>query len=246
MLDGHCHLDRFENPVGVMQTAESRGVFLVAVTNLPSHFVAGRPHVRSFRRVRLALGLHPLTVLQHPPERLLFEQLFTTTSFVGEVGLDFSKEGRSTEKQQLETFRLVSRLVAASPKFVTLHSRGAERAVLDTLIEFGVSSAVFHWYTGPYEVLDEITKAGHFFSVNPSMTSSANGRRVIEAIRPDRILTESDGPYGKIRGAPCNPWDISIVEDYLARLWCKSVDEVRTIVWENFKRIVTVYKKGTV
>jgi TatD DNase family protein len=244
MLDSHCHLDRFKDPVTVMRTAEARGVFLIAVTNLPSHFVAGLSHVRSFRRVRLALGLHPLAASQHPPELSLFEQLFATTSFVGEVGLDFSKEGRSTGKQQLDTFRFVARLMATSPKFVTLHSRGAESAVLDTLTEFGVSGAIFHWFTGSDAVLGEITMAGHFFSVNPSMTSSANGRRVIEAIPPDRILTESDGPYGRIRGGPCHPWDISVVENYLARFWRKSLDEVRAIVWENFKRVVARLGRG--
>lgn len=237
MLDSHCHLDRFDDPINVMRTAEARGAFVIAVTNLPSHFVAGRVHVRPFKRIRLALGLHPLTALQHPPELSTFEQLLATTSFVGEVGLDFSKEGRTTEKRQVETFRYVARLLAPAPKFVSLHSRGAERAVLDTLTEFGVSSAVFHWYTGPERLLDEIVKAGHFFSVNPSMASSANGRKIIDAIPQDRILTESDGPYGKVAGRPCHPWEISSIENHLARVWRKSVIEVRETIWENFKRI---------
>lgn len=238
MLDAHCHVDRYDDPAAVMKTAEARNVFVVAVTNLPSHFVAGRPHVRPHKKIRLALGLHPLTAAQHSAERAHFEQLLPTTSFIGEVGLDFSREGRSTEKEQVETFRFVARLVAASPKFVTLHSRGAERAVLDTLTEFGVHAAVFHWYTGPDQVLAEITAAGHYFSVNPSMTGSTNGRRVIEAIPQDRILTESDGPYGKVAGNPCRPWEVSAVEGFLARLWSKSVEDVRAAVWENFKRVL--------
>jgi TatD DNase family protein len=244
MLDGHCHLDRYEDPVAVMKTADTRGVFVVAVTNLPSHFVAGRPHVRPYKRIRLALGLHPLTATLHAPERALFARLLPSTSFVGEVGLDFTKEGRATEKQQLETFRFVARLVAQSPKFVTLHSRGAERAVLDTLTEFGVSGAVFHWYTGSDAVLAEIVKAGHFFSVNPSMMSSSNGRRVIESIPPDRVLTESDGPYGRVAGASCNPWDIAAAENFLARLWRKSAEEVRALVWENFKHVLLPVRSG--
>lgn len=238
MLDSHCHLDRYDDPAVVMKTADARHVFLVAVTNLPSHFVAGRPHVRPYKRIRLALGLHPLTASQHSLERALFEQLLPTTSFVGEVGLDFSREGRSTEKEQLETFRFVARLVAASPKFVTLHSRGAERAVLDTLTEFGVPPAVFHWYTGPANVLTEISAAGHYFSVNPSMTASANGRRVIEAVPQDRVLTESDGPYGKVAGNPCRPWEVSAIESFLSSLWSKPVEDVRALVWDNFKRVL--------
>lgn len=136
----------------------------------------------------------------------------------------------------MATFRFVARLLAMSPKFVTVHSRGAEQAVLDTLTEFVVGPVVFHWYTGPVGLLAEIARTGHFFSVNPSMTVSANGRRIIEALPQDRVLTESDGPFGKVSGTPCSPWEVTMVESFLGKLWSKTVDQVRAIVWQNFRR----------
>src|SRR5215207_5842038 len=104
MLDSHCHLDRYEDAPAVAAEAARRGVFTIAVTNLPSHFRAGVPHVRRFAKVRLALGLHPLAAAEHAGELSDFEALFTTTSFVGEVGLDYSREGWATRQRQLETF----------------------------------------------------------------------------------------------------------------------------------------------
>src|SRR4051794_29887295 len=130
MLDSHCHLDRYPDPFAVAREAERRDTFVVAVTNLPSHFALGLPHARNLKRVRLALGLHPLAVAEHEKELPRFAELLAQTSFVGEVGLDFSREGRSTKEQQTRSFRAVVEHVSRAPKIVSLHSRGAEPVVL--------------------------------------------------------------------------------------------------------------------
>src|SRR5689334_13981744 len=103
--------------------ADRRGVFTIAMTNLPSHFVAGLPHVRNFKRIRLALGLHPLAVTKHKQEMRLFEQSLSLTSFIGEIGLDFSKEGKSSKEKQQESFKEVCKLLHESKKVISIHSR---------------------------------------------------------------------------------------------------------------------------
>ena len=75
MLDSHCHLDRYADSRSVATKATHDGVFVIAVTNLPSHFEIGIPHVAKFARVRLALGLHPLAADQHVAEPHHFEEL---------------------------------------------------------------------------------------------------------------------------------------------------------------------------
>jgi TatD DNase family protein len=115
LLDSHCHLDRYENPAEVAREAARRGVFTLAVTNLPSHFVVGAPHARDLPRVRLMLGLHPLTASDHPKERSIFREQFSRTTFIGEVGLDFSRAGEGTRDAQIESFRMVAELVLSDP-----------------------------------------------------------------------------------------------------------------------------------
>ncbi len=238
MLDCHCHLDRYPQPQEVARTADTRGVFLVAVTNLPSHFRAGTPFIKAFRRVRLALGIHPLTAPHDPVEVRLFSKLLPETSFVGEVGLDFSRHGAATKAEQLRTFRQVVAQLAPVRKFVSLHSRGAESAVLDVLGEYGIEQAVFHWYTGPARLISEALRAGHFFSLNGAMTRAAKGRKVIELIPQDRVLTESDGPYARSGRHGSYPWDVDEIETYLAQAWNKPQADVRSIVWQNFRGLL--------
>lgn len=239
MLDCHCHLDRYPNPAQMASEAADRGVFTIAVTNLPSHFRAGLSHVRNLPRIRLGLGLHPLAVNEHVRELELFQKSLHLTSFVGEVGLDFSREGKETRNTQLTSFRIIAETVAHAPKVVSLHSRSAESAVMDILGEFKVPVAIFHWYSGPLCILDEAVSQGHFFSVNPAMIRSAKGRQVIARITPNRLLTETDGPYVKIGKISARPWDIALVENHLAKVWDIKPEEVRNLVWSNFRQMLS-------
>ena len=62
---------------------------------------------------------------------------------MGEVGLDFSTEGKSTaRRQELESFERVY-LLGTSPKFVSVHSRRAETNLLDVLARHNVTGVVF-------------------------------------------------------------------------------------------------------
>src|SRR5687767_1398426 len=84
LLDAHCHLDHYSEPETVAAECASRRVLVVAVTNLPSHFRVGRERARDLKGVRLALGLHPLSVAAHREEILEFRSLVAEVSYVGE------------------------------------------------------------------------------------------------------------------------------------------------------------------
>jgi TatD DNase family protein len=210
----------------------------IAVTNLPSHFALGHPHLRSFRRVRLALGLHPLAAASHGAEIENFRKLIDQTSYIGEVGLDYSKEGIATRARQEESFRQVLSMIAGRQKFLTLHSRGAETDVLGLLTEYGIERAVFHWFSGPLAVLDRVVASGHYFSVNPAMISSGRGRSVVERVPPDRVLTETDGPHVRVDERPAKPSDVRIVVDYLSDAWSLPAAEVESKIMANFRRVI--------
>jgi TatD DNase family protein len=245
MLDSHCHLDRYQDAQAVAAEAARRGVFTIAVTNLPSHFRAGVPHMRRFAKVRLALGLHPLAAAEHAREMSDFEALLSTTSFVGEVGLDYSKEGSATKARQLESFRHVARLVSQSPKVVSLHSRGAEADLLRVLAEFRVKRAIFHWYSGSLETLGDILAAGHLLSVNPAMARSKKGREIIAHVPRTQILSETDGPHVRVGSVPARPWDAALVEQHLAKAWHCPADEARAQLWSNFMDIISHLRAGS-
>lgn len=239
MIDAHCHIDLYSDPTQVANRANRARVLTVMVTNLPSAFEKAFPHVAAFDHIRPALGLHPLLAEQHLPERNRFLALIDKTSYIGEVGLDFSDAGKGTRDLQIESFRFVLSAIGSKPKFVTVHSRRAESAILEILEETEYKfPVVFHWYSGPIKVLEMAIQMGHFFSVNPAMTLSPNGQKIIGRIPPEQLLTETDGPFVKIQGRIAEPRDICIVEKYLSSAWTKPESEVRATIRENFMRIV--------
>lgn len=245
MIDTHCHIDLYEDPQRILMETTRQSLITVAVTNLPSYFMIGVPHVRTARFVRLALGLHPLLVEKHTAaEYQKFEELVSTTSYIGEVGLDYSREGRDTVAQQVKSFRFVLSHIQDRPRFVTLHSRGAEADVLALLTEYEIQAAVFHWYSGPVALIDKILAAGHYFSFNPAMVRSSKGWSIIERIPQERVLTETDGPYVRIAKKIAAPADVIVVLDYLARIWSVSQIEAEKQVLNNFQAILAPIKRG--
>jgi len=238
LFDTHCHLDRYPDPAAAATQAERDGVVTIGVTNLPSHFQAGFPHVRKLKRVRLALGLHPLAAGSHRAELPAFRRLLSVTSYVGEIGLDFSKEGAATREEQETSFREVLSALACSPKFVTLHSRRAESRVLELLTEYGVGPVVFHWYTGPHDVLDELILRGHFVSVNPAMVRAATGQAVVSRLPRDRVLTETDGPYVRVGSRPARPADVAVVVEHLSSVWDLTREQVAATLYKNFRSVL--------
>ena len=238
MIDAHCHIDLFPNPTKIADQADRAGVLTITVTNLPSAFDKAQPHVKQFKRLRHALGLHPLLAAQHATERRRFRELVDETSYIGEVGLDFGREGISTKETQIESFRFVLQTLRGKSKFVTLHSRRAESAVLDILEEEKRSPVVFHWFSGPLNALQRALDQGHYFSFNPAMTLSPNGHKIIERVPPGRVLTETDAPFVKVGGRTATPPDVVIVENYLASVWNTGAASVRSRIRENFLTLI--------
>ena len=220
MLDTHCHLDMYPKPTQIAEGARLAGIGTVAVTNLPSGFEKAYPYVGNVKGIKLALGLHPLHALEHAAQLERFAALVHKTCYIGEVGLDFSTEGLATKDLQLASFRYVLRTIHGRKRFLTVHSRRAETEVLQALAdEQHKDPIVFHWYSGTLRVLENALSQGHYFSVNPAMTESPHGRRIIEYLPRDRVLMESDGPFVQVTKRPALPQDVVIVQEYLCELW---------------------------
>ena len=183
------------NPEGYISAKEKAGDIVIGMTNLPSHFKIGQSHLIGYKHIRLALGLHPLLAAENRKELTLFKRLVDQTSYIGEIGLDFSREGIATKNEQISVLREVLATIKGKKKIVSVHSRNAEKELLDTLCEFEIKNVIFHWYSGPVDLIPSIIERGFYFSINESMCRSKNGQSIIGKIPREKILTETDAPY---------------------------------------------------
>lgn len=195
IIDTHCHFDMMPNPEAYIESKELAGDIIIGMTNLPSHFMMGLPHLKSYKHVRLALGMHPLLAAENMNELTLFRQLLDQTSYIGEIGLDFSNEGNNSKIEQVFLLREILSSLKGKKKVISVHSRKAEKILLGLLCEHNIQNVIFHWYSGSLELIPSIIERGYYFSINESMCSSQNGRSIISMIPHDRVLTETDLPF---------------------------------------------------
>lgn len=213
---------------------------MIAVTSRPSDFRRLFPLYGRREGVRLALGLHPLDVakVDLDSELALFNGYAAHTSYIGEIGLDFSRDGRDSRARQESAFDAILAVPGVTEKILSVHSRAAASEVITRLRRAGASRVVLHWFSGGLRELDDALAAGFYFSVNPAMTRSEKGKKIIDRLAPTRVLVESDGPYARMDGRELEPRDVRLAIGYLASHWRMTPDEGAARISENLRDLI--------
>lgn len=241
VIDFHCHLDLYPNPHEIVAQCVERRLYVLSVTTVPSAFEGTAALAASDGRIRTALGLHPQIAASRERELPLFETLLPRTSYVGEVGLDGSPDHRATIDRQSAILAEILKLCArARGRIVSLHSRGATGPLLDRLAaEPSAGTFILHWYLGSAKQISRAAEMNCWFSVGPAMLTSKRGIAAAAVIPRDRILPESDGPFGLVDGRPAYPWEAWAITAKLAELWGESQGDVETQLITNFRRLAS-------
>lgn len=238
LLDTHCHVASYADPVAILGAADRAGVGIVAVTENPDEYRRLRTRLGHREHVQVALGLHPLRAASFGPNDLArFFRFVPQTGWIGEVGLDYSRAGAATAKVQQRIFDVVLSEAQPGRHPLTVHSRGAEKDVIERLAEAGLP-AVLHWYTGPVRLVDEAVSAGLYFSINVAMTRSRRFQSLVQAIPRARVLLETDGPFAKGSGSPARPDGLAEVARALGYAWGVDAAEAARIVIANQARFL--------
>ena len=195
MIDVHCHFDMMPNPEAYVRQKENAGDIVIGMTNLPSHFQMGQPYIMHYKHIRLGLGFHPLLAAENKNELPLFKRMVDETSYIGEIGLDFSREGYASKEEQIKVLKEILTTLRGKRKIVSVHSRRAEKELLELLEEYNIENVIFHWYSGSVSLIPAILERGYYFSINEAMTLSHSGKSIIEKIPQNRILMETDAPF---------------------------------------------------
>lgn len=240
LIDCHCHLDLYRDPQAVAREAASRGVYVISVTTTPTAYEKTARLAPPGSRIRTALGLHPELAVTRKRELALFEDLLPSVRYVGEVGLDGSLPHKSSLDEQAAILMHILILCARhGGKVVSLHSRGARGRLLDLVgLEPRAGRMILHWFTGSRREVARAVELGCWFSVGPAMMASRSGRAAVEAMPRDRVVPETDGPFGTTTEGVAFPWDAMGVGFSLAEIWRESVEVARETLFENFKQLV--------
>ncbi len=157
---------------------------------------------------------------------------------IGEVGLDYSYDEYSSESQK-HLFERFVKLAVAKKKPIIIHSRKAEKDVVEMLVEKKVKKAVLHCFSGNKRLIKLAYENGMYFSVPTNMVRSEHFQMLVKIVDISRILTETDSPFLSpfTDGKPNQPKNIIESLKIIANIKGMTVEETANTIFHNFQRL---------
>ncbi|MFH1821417.1 MAG: TatD family hydrolase [Methanobacteriota archaeon] len=223
LIDGHAHLEDAPNLDSEISHAKTNG--LVAVIAVGSDEKSNDAVLKISTRyadfVLPAMGLHPWNIRDNVDDMIKsIETNIKKCVAIGEVGLDFKYQ--TPRELQIEAFKRVLGLATRYDKPVIIHSRWAWKEAFEMVRDASAKRTVFHWYSGPIDILREILTLGCYVSATPAAEYSEPHKLALKEVPLDRLLLETDSPV-KYRGTASTPSDVLKTLKAVAQL--KGIDE---------------------
>lgn len=234
LIDGHVHLSEIEHPERAVENALKAGVKrMVAVAmNLDSCRRNLTLADRFPDNVFPAIGYHPWSIKVEDVEDTIafISQNLHHCIALGEVGLDYKVKVK--KKLQKTVFSHLLNLAVQHSKPVIIHSRFSYQSTYEMVAEADVEKAVFHWYSGPVDILDKIISKGYHVSATPALAYSIHHQAAMDRAPLERILIETDAPV-QYKDQPSEPADLHETLYHLSRIKKIPEDELAGMVTKN-------------
>lgn len=203
IIDTHAHLDHLENLDEAIENAVRAGVEGIVAVSVDINSCHRNLEIKRAKRkpvIFLGMGMHPSEANLKDLEGCLslMRANAGALSAVGEIGLDFWHNGvRRDDTKKDEQRKIFQAFLEFAREFnlpAVIHSRGAWRECFEMARLAGVSTAVFHWYSGPLDVLEDILAQGYYVSATPSLAYNSEARRAMARAPVVQTLIETDCP----------------------------------------------------
>ena len=203
IIDTHAHLDQVENIEEVLKKAKEVGV--TSVVAVSTDGASSIKNIEISRKIKepciyVAIGIHPECAesLDIGKNIGVIKENASNATAIGEIGLDYwykwARKKEDKKQIQRDLFRLQLKIAKEHDLPVTIHSRGAWRDCLKIIEDIGIKKAVFHWYSGPREILEEICDKGYFISATPALSYSPQSQEAVKNAPIENTLIETDSP----------------------------------------------------
>lgn len=176
-----------------------------------------------YEEVWAGVGHHPLEMSDPDVDAMRELAADPNAVAIGEIGLDFEHPGGPDRERQMEILDAMFALATELDLPVSIHNRGAEQELLNAIGAYPRLRGVMHYSTLEWEWAVRFLEAGFYISFAGVITrpSRESLRDVVRKCPPDRLLMETDSPYGnaqKRMGVPNRPAYMSDTAEVVAEL----------------------------
>jgi len=256
LVDVHAHLDmkQFSQDLPeVLERAKSAG--MVAVISQGVHQESNEATLalaEKYPLIQAALGLYPLNA----PNVTLNEEsddydrssvaVDSTLKFIkknadkiiaiGEVGIDLQYS--DDLQHQRENFIKVLRLATEIKKPVIIHSRKAEKEILDILEQSKFSNVILHCFGGSKKLIKRAVEAGYHLTVTSIANRLQHFQMMAKIVPLTQLFTETDAPYlSPVKDERNEPKNVDVAIEVIAKAKGLTPEEVSKSLYMNYQRV---------
>lgn len=242
LYDTHAHLDMIDNLDEVIQNAKESNVKVIVAQSVNLESIKKNLEIcnKYPEIVRLSVGLYPEETLKESDFeelRKIVNQNKDSTYAIGESGMDFSSEKPSRELQE-KIFRRQLDLAQNLDIPISIHTRKAEKEIVEILKEYPKAKKILHCFSGKFKLVREAIEIGCYFSIPTNITRAEHFQKMVKEVPKDKILTETDTPYlSPFKEIQNEPRNVKETVKIISKVWQISIEEVEDIIENNFKTL---------
>jgi TatD DNase family protein len=239
LVDAHAHIDWYTDalPAALGQIERRRILTMAVAMDVPSYLKTIEIS-RSSPFIIPTFGIHPWEAARYKERLHELDGHLQDTPVIGEAGLDFHYV-KDTELYpgQIKVFEYQCAWAGRLSKPMNLHTKGAEREVLEMLKRFGISSSIIHWYAGPVSLIESYLAAGCYFTVGVDVLNPRKKQSIAGALPLDRILLETDNPggYQWLANETGMPDLLLTIMEKVSGIRGLDVAELKYRLWQNWQ-----------
>lgn len=184
--------------------------------------------VEKFSELPITLGIHPYASQEVEPEYFDKEFLEIVKQnkncvAIGECGLDYEKV-ISEKDQQIKIFEKQIEVAKELALPLYLHERGAKEDFIKILKDNNVNNGIVHCFTGDIKTVIQYQDLGLYIGITGWLCDEKRNqelKKAVCAIRPDRLILETDSPYLKPKQSKEKenyPWNIKYIAEKLEEI----------------------------
>ena len=199
---------------------------------------------RGHSEVWAGVGHHPTET--SPPDIDELRQLAGDPRVVvmGEIGLDFEEAGAPPRHLQVSRLNQLCELAVELDLPVSIHNRGAATEILDVIDGHPGLRGVMHYFALEWEWAQRFLDLGFSLGFAGLVTRPSRNslREVARQCPDDRLLLETDSPYGnahKRMGVPNRPEYLIDTAELVAELRGIGLHELARVERDNALRVFT-------
>ncbi len=198
LVDAHVHMDRYGDRLSeAIRQMEHHQMLTVAVSmDIPSYLRTVEISANCDYLIP-SFGVHPWKAERYADRLGELDSYLKDTPLIGEAGLDFFwvTDTKKHAAQRI-VFEYQCHWAQRLSKPMNLHTKGAEREVVDTLRRFRIRKSIIHWYSGPLNLIEPYLSLGCYFTIGVEVLISDSIEEIAKEIPIDRLLLETDNPDG--------------------------------------------------